>query len=51
MNKKAKILIGVALGLALIGGVVYFYKKRKKDKPLTLEQKGNRTILIVNTDK
>jgi hypothetical protein len=51
MNRKAKILIGVLLGVGIIGGVYYFYKKNKKEKPLTFEQKGKRTILIINTDK
>lgn len=50
MNRKGKILIGVLLGVGLIGGVYYFYKKNKNEKPLTIQQKGKRTILIINTD-
>jgi hypothetical protein len=51
MNKKAKILIGIVLGVAVFGGIYYFYKKRKVEKPLTIDQKDNRTIVIINTDK
>ncbi len=50
MDKKTKIIIGVILGLAVIGGVYYFLTKKKEEKPLTMTQKENREILIKNLD-
>ena len=50
MNKRTKIIIGVIVGLAVIGGLYYFLNKKKEEKPLTITQKANRDILINNTD-
>ena len=50
MNKRTKIIIGILLGLTIIGGIYYFYNKKKVEQPLTLLQKENREILIKNMD-
>ncbi len=50
MDKRTKIIIGVIVGLTIIGGIYYFYNKKKEEKPLTLTQKENREILIKNLD-
>jgi hypothetical protein len=50
MDKKTKIIIGVIVGLAVIGGIYYFYNKKKEGQPLTMAQKEDRDILINNTD-
>ncbi len=50
MNKRTKIIISLVLGVAVIGGIYYLYQKRAKSQPLTLEQKKNRNIVIINTD-
>jgi hypothetical protein len=50
MEKRTKIIIGVIVGLAIVGGLYYFMNNKKKEEPLTKAQKDNRDILIVNTD-
>lgn len=50
MTKRTKIIIGVIVGLTIVGGIYYFYNKKKEEKPLTLAQKENREILIKNLD-
>jgi hypothetical protein len=50
MNKRTKIIIGVILGVAVIGGIWYYYNKKKQEEPLTKLQKDARDILINNTD-
>lgn len=50
MNKRTKIIISIILGVAVVGGIYYLYQKRAKSQPLTLEQKKNRNIVIINTD-
>lgn len=50
MNKRTKIIISIILGVAVIGGVWYYYNRKKEGEPLTKAQKDARDILINNTD-
>lgn len=50
MTKRTKIIIGVLAGIAIIGGVWYFYNYTKVNKKITIAQKKDRRIDIINTD-
>ena len=50
MEKKTKVILGVLLGVAVIGGVWYYYNYVRPNKQLTASQKENIQIEIINTD-
>lgn len=50
MTRRTKIILSLIVGVAVVGGVWYYYKRSKENKAITKSQKENRNIQIVNTD-